>query len=55
VAAGNTIFRGVPTEPIHFTCGDAEQTIYAALMTLNAFTPIANSETLNVTLSVEGN
>ncbi|HXU02341.1 MAG TPA: hypothetical protein VN903_15350 [Polyangia bacterium] len=55
VAAGNTIFQGVPTAPIHFTCGASEQTIYACLITLNAFTPIANSETLIVTLSVEQN
>jgi len=55
VAAGNTIFQGAPTAPIHFTCGASEQTIYACLITLNAFTPIANSETLIVTLQVEGN
>jgi hypothetical protein len=55
VAAGNTIFQGVPTEPIHYTCAGGTQTIFAALITLNAFTPVANSETLDVLLQVESN
>lgn len=53
--SGNLIFLGAPAAPIHFVCGGSETTIYACLVTLNAFTPIANSETITVTLSVEQN
>ncbi len=55
VTSGNLILMGAPTAPIHFVCGASETTIYACLVTLNAFTPIANSETVSVTLSVEQN
>jgi hypothetical protein len=55
VSAGNTIFQGAPTAPIEFTAGGSQQTIYAALITLNAWTPIANSETLILTLRCEQN
>lgn len=55
VAAGNTIFVGAPTGPIEYVAGASVQTIFAALITLNAFTPIANSETAILTLRVENN
>jgi hypothetical protein len=55
VSAGNTMFFGAPTAPIEFVAGGGQQTIYAALFTLNAFTPIANSETLVLSLRVEQN
>lgn len=55
VAAGNTLFFGAPTAPIEFVAGGSQQTIYAAIITLNAFTPIANSETLILTLRTEQN
>lgn len=54
-SAGGVYLTGQPTAPIHFVCGASEQTIYACLVTLNAFTPIANSETLTLTLQVEQN
>jgi hypothetical protein len=53
--SGNLVLTGAPTAPIHYVCGASEQTIYACLITLNAFLPIANSETLVLTLSVEQN
>jgi hypothetical protein len=56
VAAGGVWLSGAPTQPApHFVCGASEQTLYACLITLNAWTPIANSETLILTLAVEQN
>lgn len=42
---------GAPVNPIPFT-GD---TVYGALITTNGFTPIANSETIKITLDLEQN
>lgn len=47
--------QGAPTRPAHFVCGGSEQTLYCFLITLNAFTPIANSEVLTVLLDIEQN
>lgn len=53
--SGNLIMHGVPQTPLHFTTGGSETTLYVALMTTNAFTPIANSETIQVKLELEQN
>ena len=56
VSSGALYLAGTPTNgPAHFVCGGSQQTIYACLITLNAFTPIANSETITVMLEVEQN
>jgi hypothetical protein len=56
VSSGALFLAGSPTQPApHFVCGGSEQTLYCCLITLNAFTPIANSETITVTLDVEQN
>lgn len=56
VSAGGVWLAGSPNRPApHFVTGASEQTLYCALITLNAFTPIANSETLQVWLDVELN
>lgn len=46
---------GVPTAPIKYKCGASETTLYVAVMTLNAWTPIANSETLQLLFTHEAN
>ena len=46
---------GAPVAPIQFVCQSGVAVVYVALITLNAFTPIANSETIQVCLSLEQN
>lgn len=56
VSAGGVWLSGSPSRPApHYIAGASQQTIYACLITLNAFTPIANSETLDLFLDVENN
>lgn len=56
VAAGGVWLSGSPSRPgPHFVLGGSEQTLYACIITLNAFTPIANSEQLVLVLDIELN
>lgn len=56
VSAGGVWLSGTPARPApHYIAGASQQTIYACLITLNAFTPIANSETLDLFLDIENN
>lgn len=53
--AGSLICVGAPTAPIAFRAQSGVQTIFVALITKNAWTPIANSETLTIRVRVEQN
>lgn len=56
VSSGALYLAGTPTNgSAHFVCGGSQQTIYACLITLNAFTPIAASETITCLLEIEQN
>jgi hypothetical protein len=53
--SGATIYKGSMSEPIPFEAGAATQAIFFTLITKIAFTPIANSETIEVRIGVELN
>lgn len=55
-AAGALFLAGSPSRQApHAVCGGSEVTLYACLITLNAFTPIANSEVIDITVDAEQN
>lgn len=52
-SAGNLIMSFAPTVSKAFECGASETTLYVACFTKNAFTPIANSETLTLVFDID--
>ena len=51
--AGALVMGGAPVAPIAFECESGAAVLYVVLITLNAFTPIANSETIAICLDID--